>query len=59
MDKDAVQILDNLVAKLDGMLNKTRREAESKRIASEAIMECRDEVSFAVDKIKNLTTGST
>lgn len=59
MDKDAVQILDNLVAKLDGMLNKTRREAESKRIASEAIMECRDEVSFAVDKIKNLTTAST
>jgi hypothetical protein len=59
MDKEAIQILENLVKKLDGLMKQAQRDAEHKRIAAESIMICRDEVDFAVDKIKNLTTGST
>jgi hypothetical protein len=59
MDKEAIQILENLVKKLDGLMKQAQRDAEHKRIAAESIMICRDEVDFAVDKIKNLATAST
>lgn len=56
MDKEALQILENLVSKLDGLTKQAQRDAEHKRIAAESIMICYYEVEFAVDKIKNLQT---
>lgn len=54
MDKEAIQILENLVNKLDGLMKEAKRDSEYKRIAAESIMLCRYEVDFAVDKIKNI-----
>ena len=57
MDKEAIQILENLVNKLDVLMKKEQRDAEHKRIAAESIMICRNEVDFAVDTIKNIQTN--
>jgi hypothetical protein len=53
MDRETIDILDGLVAKLKSMTEKAQRNAETSRIIADTVQECRSEVECAIDKIKH------
>jgi hypothetical protein len=54
MTEESIQILDNLLKKLDNMMKQAQKDIDKYKIICDTTMICRDELDFALGKIKKL-----